>query len=245
VDLNFVNQVRQAFGQEEGDKECIEAKIYYFLMDNELAECKEPSARWKLLWEKINLWKKEYLLWKDSLYYICGVTSIYDLLMCFCRLRLPEPAPEDWIEYLYHMSLVAVGEYEGEEDFIHKIKSYEEEGFIRERKDKYSGFEPFGIYWYFVESGYEVMTSKEWISELENIGRASYERYQGYLDNVEYRKIMEKNYPKYKEDLDYLKKNVPDDCTVVRVNKLEDDQEVWYIAKTEDSLYIIIMYDEV
>ncbi len=67
-----------------------------------------------------NLYIKEYLLWKDSLYYICGVTSIYDLLMCFCHLHLPEPEPEDWIEYLYHMSLVAVGEYE-EEDFIHKI----------------------------------------------------------------------------------------------------------------------------
>lgn len=239
MDLNFINQVRQAFGQEKGDK----AKIYYFLMDNELAECKEPSARWKLLWEKINLWKKEYLLWKDSLYYICGVTSIYDLLMCFCRLRLPEPEPEDWIEYLYHMSLVAVGEYEEEEDFIHKIKFYEEQDSIH--KIKYDGFDPFGINWYFVESGYEVLTLKEWISELENIGRTSYWRYQGYLDNVEYREIMEKNYPKYKEDLDYLKKNVSGDCTVVRVNKLEDDQEVWYIAKTEDSLYIIIMYDQI
>ena len=203
-----------------------------FLLNKELAGCKDDSTRWLKLFEKRDYWEKKFLLWHEGTY-IDGING-WTLGIEAYRLRLPEKKCRNWTKYLYHTTLLAVVGDENTESRNHTV----------ECANEYNNFS-IGLWAhsYYVESGYASLTREQWLEEITGFLKTSWTKYLNYPSrSPEYVKAMKQNYPKYKAILKYLEQNTAN-CRVVRMNRHRSDATVWYFVKAQDSFYIILISD--
>lgn len=226
--------VEQAFGADG------HSLLMQFLLDQELADCRDDGERWRRLFEKCDRWEKESLLWSEDTY-IDGING-WHLDIRACRCRLPAE-PADWSAYLYRMSLLLILRYEYYETAEGRRKVIEHASNSTQWKDDYScGFD----IEYFLESGYAELTRAEWLEELNGFWRTSWEAWRKDWDkrtnNPEYVAAMEVNYPKFKAVLERLEHEAGD-CQVARMNRHGGDETVWYFAQARDGFFVIALSD--
>lgn len=229
--MTLKDRLEQAFAL-DGEK-----RILQYLRETELAGCNGDTARWKCLFEKYAHWKKNFLLWEGSTY-IYGVNG-WNVSMTVCKMNLPKLEQENWTEYLYKMTLLAV--------ISDSYIDYTERDKLIEKGDEYNNLDILGSD-YYSELGYAVLTKKQWISELLQLRQKSWKRYQIYKEshpadyNPNYHQEMKENYPKFDSYLDYIQQNVKA-CEAVRLNDFGNDESVWYFAEEKDCFYVMLMSD--
>ena len=99
----------------------------------------------------------------------------------------------------------------------------------------------------YVEHGYLSMTSEQWIDELRELRKLSWEAYiEWQKDNAEsnpgYMIAMHESYPAYDTVVDRLEREAAG-SEVVCINKYGEDIDVWYFARTADSMFVVIVSD--
>lgn len=229
-------------------KECVEralgedgrGSIMRFLLDRELADCKDDGERWRSLFEKCDRWERELLLWSDDTY-IKGISG-WNMFIRVCCCRLPEETA-DWAAYLYRTSLLAILRYDQYTDEAGRRKITEHARNSSQWKDSYScGFDDE----YILETGFAELTRGGWLDEINGFWVTSWETWREdwntITNNPEYVEAMEINYPKFKSILERLEREVGD-CEVVRMNRHGGDETVWYFVKTQSDFYVVNLTD--
>lgn len=152
--------------------------------------------------------------------------------MDICRLRLPE-GDEDWIEYLYRMTLLLV---------VNQMEDDEKNAVVAKGEDN-NFFSGLWFSDYHIDSGFAELTREQWLEEITDILNKSWEVYQKHhRSNSAYQKVMESNFPQCKGALEYLVQNVGE-CEVVRMNQHCLDETVWYFVKAQDCFYLMYLSD--
>lgn len=223
--MPFKEYIERAFGSDAEDR------ILHFLVEKELHNCGNHAERWLGLFGKCEHWRNEFLLWEENTF-ISGVSG-WNLEMDVCKLCLPEEA-DDWTEYLYRMTLLAV---------VNQMEPGEKNSVVANGQ-KYNNFSSelwFPDYW--VQSGFTDLTKEQWLKEVAGLLDQSWERYQKFPGNsARYQKDMELNYPKFGAALEYLAQNVGE-CEIVRMNQHGGDETVWYFVKAQDCFYLMYLSD--
>lgn len=168
------------------------------------------------------------VLWEDRTY-INGIDG-WNLNMSAYKLHLPET--DDWVIYLYHMTLLAVvsGMRIGERTCL------------ADSGRKYHNFSA-AANDYYVNGNYVSLMRNQWLEELDGLEEQSWEKYQKFPGtNPAYHREMEKNYPKFRSILDSLAQDIKA-YEVVRMNQYGGDDTVWYFVKASDYFYLMSLND--
>lgn len=225
--MTLEEQAARAFGTPE------EERVLDFLVEQELSGCCDDTARWLSLFEKCASWREKYLLWEESTY-IYGISG-WNLDLNVCSVRLPAMEHEDWITYLYHITLVvvvgnmSVGERTSLADAGRECNNF-----------------PCGDWPTVVEhpeGSYAALTPEHWLRELTGFLNTSWEKYQKFSKNApDYQRIMERNYPKFDDILERLAQD-SGVCEVARMNRHGGDESTWYFARSENCFYVVRITD--
>lgn len=216
--LHLKEHVEASFGMDA------EKRILRFLLEKELAGCRDGTQRWLKLFELCGQWRKQFLLWEDAAY-INGIHG-WTLSMGVYKLHLPKE--DDWTTYLYRMTLLAVisGMCAGERT------SLAEGGNFSAVADDY-----------YVNGDYIGFTREQWLAELSILLERSWQTYRRFPGNSPaYHREMKRNYPRFRAILERLAQDTGV-CEVVRMNQYGGDDTVWYFAGTQDSFYLMILND--
>ncbi|MDE5667810.1 MAG: hypothetical protein K2I29_06170 [Clostridia bacterium] len=204
--MTFKEYVEDAFGLDADERVPTYIKEQFDGIDE--------KQLFTVLYEKCANLKKEFLLYEDDTF-IGGVYG-WNLYINIYQLLLPEE-PADWTAYLYNMTVMAV--ISGLSDNERKaLTEYPNNILFRLSQE------------YYVESGYESLTQKQWLDELAELLEKSKKRYIANPGNSsQYHRAMEENYPKFERILNFLTQDVGE-CEVVRMNKPNDDVTVWSVS---------------
>lgn len=218
------DSIEQAFGYDA------EERIFHFLVKDELSDCGGDTARWLLLFEKCETWRKQFLLWENGTY-INGVHG-WNLEINICSFRPPMGELENRTKYFYCMTLLMVVNRMG----------IGERSTLAEFGDKNNNFSAV-ISDYYGNEGYLELTPEQWLEEIAYLLKQSWEGYQKFSGkNPAYHREMEINYPKFQDILDYLSRQSISG-NVVRMNRHGGDDTVWYFAEASDCFYIMQLSD--
>lgn len=223
--MGLKEYVEAAFGMDA------EKRILRFLLEKELAGCGDDTLRWLKLFEQCEQWQKQLLLWEENTF-VNGIHG-WNLCMHAYKLHLPDEVNEgDWAPYLYHITLLGVvGSMS-----VGKKTSLAEGG------RKYHNFSSVADDFY-GNGSYLRLTREQWLAELTGLLEDSWKIYQRFPgNNPAYHREMEKNYPRFASILEHLSQDM-NICEVVRMNQFGGDDTVWYFAKTQDFLYLLMLSD--
>ena len=169
--------------------------------------------------------------------------GVYGWYVSLTALRLPLPrrllTDTEYIDWLYYVTALA-DHVETDDKSWHAVAEDAEKGMDFD-------IDSIGSIGCHVEHGYLPMTSEQWIDELRELRRLSWEAYiewqKDYAEsNPQHIIAMHESYPAYDTIVDRLEREAAG-SEVVCINKYGEDIDVWYFARTADSMFVVIVSD--
>lgn len=206
----------------------------------ELDDCKSEAERWRMLCTKVGHWLHTYGYsdWEQH----TDIDGVYGWYVSLAALRLPIPqqpmSDTEYNDWLYYVTVLA-DHVETDDKSWNAVTEGAEE-------DMDYNMDSIGIGCY-VKHGYFSMTSEQWIAELRELRWLSWEAYiewqKNYAEiNPGYMIAMHEGYPAYDAIVDRLEREAAG-SEVVCINKYGEDIDVWYFARTADSMFVVIVSD--
>jgi len=192
---------------------------------------KSNSENWENFYSSIDMWKTKYLLDFDD-FTLYGVSGWYWGLR-YCKFNFcDEP------DYISIISLIcSKAEVHSKEIDFYKTPFFVNNNFLSLTERD------------LVAYSLTNLTKDIFFDELSNQYQESLENFEYYVKNREIVSanplVIEKltpEYPRFKEFFDGFRSNLQE-CSVLRINDLGEDVNVWYFIKEDEYIHIMLVQD--
>lgn len=187
---------------------------------------KSNLENWEHLFSNIDIWKTKYLIDSD-VFRLHGAIGWYWEFF-YCKFNVSEST-----DYISIMSLIcwSISSY------ARKNGYYKNWSFINPTLAKGN----------FTSNSITSITKDSFFDEVSDQYQKSHKRFEQYVENYAkvYPDIVEKLTAEYPRFLDFFNGFISDlqECNIIRINEMEEDEHVWYFIQGCDCIHLILIQD--
>lgn len=188
------------------------------------------SEKWKLIFEKIEDWKKQYLISSNTIE-LYGINGWYVDLE-FSRFHCPDSMKSNIEDYVAIILLINLILYCDDD-------ALEFECLINSDFEQY-----FHTHFDYPVEECTRLSKTQFCDELQHIYHCSHDRFEYYANvsksnNPKVIEAMQIQYPVYLDQLEFFRHGLAEDCRILRMNSLGSDEDMWYLIIDDSDVFLI------